>query len=1002
MASAESLNETSANVAVANARVKVSRKDVKRREARSRSRERSRSPRRHKKRSRRSDRDRTRTRSSSRSSSDDLDERYRRRHRQSHRHDDSRTRKDSSSSRRKHAQSTKQDSGPTDNSMFFTDTTGDRHNDTYESMYRYDVPRYRAREVRPVLGAALYVHATRDAHGEISSLRIASEGPRPAKPTRYMDAKYTSLTSEPPSASAEPELYGMEFISVPKASNEQNGERDSRALPVDVGESSARDQALARLRAQVAQLECALQVDPEDVDQWLQLVALQEQVVGQSGRRKLESRRATIEVKMSVFEKALQHCPGDARLIAGYLECCEEILDTSHVLTKWEQIVAMYSSQTLLWLRYLDFRQRHFSSFNVTACVQVYSRCLGVLRERIFTSSDRDSAEMEALQVFERGCRLLADAGYTERAIACYQAVLELAFFGPESSNRQQWDTNLERFEEYWEAMLPRVGEKGACGWLVHLQGNAHGQEGLWDEEMAGTRQEEYSKGAEDDTEVRTGTDAYLHRWTSIERKSAEDGRFPRQSLEEDEADSDSDVDSVDEDPYRVATFDDVQPFLLPFSSPRARLRLILALLALLGVPISASLPSSDPMAMDAHMHDELLDTRLCREFFPEQGSTASGQPVVMLDGVPVVPETGSAIHCLHQFPLHNYPQHVYSVDCSHAPPAVQDFCRRALAQLAQDRYDTQLYALYLTSLLPDYARRAQAILHSMASLAASSPIAFVELRAHLDALSSQNPEQHGAALRSILRSAACNTDQPLRNTAAATRPFVELQMKSKRHGQALAALMRAALSDGAAECATDSEEETDVAWTPIQKLRVRKHNQQHRMFRPATLRTVLERALTLFPNNTNLLSLYLYSETRFKIENRVRRFLDTMLSSTPSCILWLFRIFAELHFSRDGCNSHQVRALFEDAVRCQSTTASPSIWSAYIAFELRQKRPSKAKKVLFRALSACPWHKELCMLAFSLPTNTLTAEECQEVVDLMMEREMRLRISPEVPPSAM
>jgi hypothetical protein len=56
-------------------------------------------------------------------------------------------------------------------------------------------------------------------------------------------------------------------------------------------------------------------------------------------------------------------------------------------------------------------------------------------------------------------------------------------------------------------------------------------------------------------------------------------------------------------------------------------------------------------------------------------------------------------------------------------------------------------------------------------------------------------------------------------------------------------------------------------------------HHRHHRMFRPAELRSVLERGLALFPNNTYLLSLYLYSETRFKIENRVRRALDTRLA---------------------------------------------------------------------------------------------------------------------------
>lgn len=49
--------------------------------------------------------------------------------------------------------------------------------------------------------------------------------------------------------------------------------------------------------------------------------------------------------------------------------------------------------------------------------------------------------------------------------------------------------------------------------------------------------------------------------------------------------------------------------------------------------------------------------------------------------------------------------------------------------------------------------------------------------------------------------------------------------------------------------------------------------------YKPGVLRELLERALEQFPSNTMFLALYGWNEARAKIENRVRRLLDTQLT---------------------------------------------------------------------------------------------------------------------------
>ena len=58
-------------------------------------------------------------------------------------------------------------------------------------------------------------------------------------------------------------------------------------------------------------------------------------------------------------------------------------------------------------------------------------------------------------------------AGYTERAVAGIQAVLEFAFFSPPFPPTLGLTEagRLREFREFWESGAPRIGEEGAAGW---------------------------------------------------------------------------------------------------------------------------------------------------------------------------------------------------------------------------------------------------------------------------------------------------------------------------------------------------------------------------------------------------------------------------------------------------------------------------------------------------------------------------------------------------------
>jgi hypothetical protein len=98
-------------------------------------------------------------------------------------------------------------------------------------------------------------------------------------------------------------------------------------------------------------------------------------------------------------------------------------------------------------------------------------------------------------------------------------------------------------------------------------------------------------------------------------------------------------------------------------------------------------------------------------------------------------------------------------------------------------------------------------------------------------------------------------------------------------------------------------------------------HSTTARSFKVKVMRDSLEQALSVFPNNSSLLGLFVWNEGRVKIENRVRTLMrDVVLKEgTETVIGYIFAIWAEMRLRGSGgrYNPHAVRALFEQAVEC-------------------------------------------------------------------------------------
>ncbi|XP_004837131.1 protein NRDE2 homolog [Heterocephalus glaber] len=171
-------------------------------------------------------------------------------------------------------------------------------------------------------------------------------------------------------------------------------------------------------------------------------------------------------------------------------------------------------------------------------------------------------------------------------------------------------------------------------------------------------------------------------------------------------------------------------------------------------------------------------------------------------------------------------------------------------------------------------------------------------------------------------------------------------------------------------------------------------------------LREALSEALKLYPGNQVLWWSYVQIQNKSHSASKTRRFFDAITRSAKPLEPWLFAIEAEKMRKRlvetvqrvDGREihatipetglTHRIRALFENAMRSDSGSQCPLLWRMYLNFLVSLGNKERSKGVFYKALQNCPWAKVLYLDAVEYFPN-----ELQETLDLMAEKELRVRL---------
>lgn len=486
-----------------------------------------------------------------------------------------------------------------DGDLFVCDRLPDRKALEFQSLYSGDVARYR-RWTDVALGPRSGGGGQAIAFNDGRSRRPeAGNNERQRKSHRYFAPALTSPAAGPNTLTGRLLPAGSplppERLFIPLALTVADGSGTSEA-----GETFE-EAALRR----TAEFNRRLRETPADVALWRAFVAFQEVAVpaseGAGGTRRAEA--ALAERQLAIYERAVKMNPDDEVLLAEHLDLCRRRLELTGVEAQWKQTLFKHPVSPRLWHEALAFHTSEISVFKVPKSLALYHKALetfaavhsGTFATRSAVSpSEADSAQLDLL---EQSCRFQRLAGYTEKALGCFQAAVEFAAFGPGQApavgRALQRSEVVALFEDFWESQVARIGDQGATGFAAWCEARRLGGTVA----VAGTSTAA-AFGPRPPDDPAGGQLVGLAPWEQwLQLEVWRDGAHwqPwRPAPGTDETDDDCD------DPDRVVVVDDVAGHLLDLGSEDARLELTLRFLEFAGAPVRRRAPSDASVTCNA------------------------------------------------------------------------------------------------------------------------------------------------------------------------------------------------------------------------------------------------------------------------------------------------------------------------------------------------------------------------------------------------------------------
>ncbi|KAH6681983.1 NRDE-2, necessary for RNA interference-domain-containing protein [Halenospora varia] len=464
--------------------------------------------------------------------------------------------------------------------IFVIDRKGDEKNLIYGSIHRYSIPGFHRSGAGNVLGASTRAKIDRDASDDKGIVLLDWRENHPSYREKYafsrVERQKPRLLRIKPEASAEPQhVRDSDFIPLDPTKGKKrkrtgtesssgddefhyrsiHGKRKLKDQPEDdafeyatnsdsAGDSALSTKLIAKSREKNIDLNRRVEEHPQDIDAWFALIQQQDILLhGDNDRRRITNAemRSTADIKIHLFEKALGHVKSlkdRERLLLGLMAEGTKIWELKVQADRWEQIAKDNIDSLTLWKSYMNFRQATFTNFRYEEIRDLYVQRMKLLLRSLSASDSTTVVPLyqQLLYVLLRATIYIRESGYSELAIAIWQGLLEMNFCGPDQPHNREERTR--QFSDFWEAEIPRIGEGDAKGWLSFLTGD---------------QSAEAPEPVVDDAEGSLDNSVLFKSWAAAERARSESSFIPAKTMDE----------VVEDDPFRVILFSDIEDFMI-------------------------------------------------------------------------------------------------------------------------------------------------------------------------------------------------------------------------------------------------------------------------------------------------------------------------------------------------------------------------------------------------------------------------------------------------------
>lgn len=803
-------------------------------------------------------------------------------------------------------------------------------------------------------------------------------------------------------------------------------------------------------RRRSVELSRQIKDHPEDVGAWVDLVDLQESLLRLDEHTRQErsddEAKGLASIRVSLLEEALPHAPDKKsreRLLLRLMREGSRVWNDKTLTKRWSE-VSREDDSFALWKAHLNHKLSNMVTFTYDELKRLHFDRLQLLRQRLAdgemnTTNNFSLADIcnELVYVFLRTTRLIYDAGYSELAVAAWQAILELTFARPRDASDLEPEDLMSSFGDFWESEVPRIGEDGAKGWMHFAEA----------EEMA-----DLPESRTDPPSAPSGTRDIYKAWAALETHRGANARLPARTLDE----------GTEDDPFRVVMFSDLKPliFYLPSAVitsmkepvvdafllfnrclPASNAPSTLIKEALRDPLIHGNVVAIEELSSGAHYDAEEVGKREPRFKHPN-GHMALSTDILFTGRTwfSYVEHTPSSeldlvlkitTQLALSFGFDSVAEYSLALAWKKDPAAVK---KAAKALLKRYPSKTRLYNAYA---LAEWRQGDEDVARKVLMSATSQDLslkqrlwntfAWLELEAGnkhkalaLCVLSTEDRSDQSMVGRLLDTEDTVAPSQLLktRQMLSSHRDFLlssgdlsqasvfaqtlslfeylstetSTEPMSLQQGSISAAMssINAFISDVVSRGQGSSSDLERLLQFAAHLLYV---HASRGPFRPPFVKEQLHSFLKLFPSNTIFLNLFAWADTSLLLNDPVREALRVLILREPhDCVS--SRVFAILH-ELDAGTVHSARVAFEAALDSESCRGSAGLWRGYVRFCQMHKKELRGKAVeaFYRAVGACPWSKDLAMEAFGTLVKDMDSADLRGVFGAMAAKGLRIHV---------